>query len=54
VAVIADIVAMGAGAFARAVADVCEYNYEHLRQHNQRERAALPARLRAYLDRSIV
>ena len=54
VAVIEDIVANGAGAFARAVADVCEYNYEHLREHNQRERAALPAALRQYLDRSIV
>lgn len=54
VAVIEDIVANGAGAFARAVADVCEYNYEHLREHNQRERAALPGALAEYLDRLIV
>ena len=54
VAVIEDIVANGAGAFARAVADVCEYNYEHLREHNRQERAALPAALGQYLDRSIV
>ena len=54
VAVIQDIVTMGAGEFARAVADVCEYNYEHLREHNQQERAALPRALEQYLDRSIV
>ena len=54
VAVIADIVAQGSGAFAGAVADVCAYNYEHLRQHNRQERAALPGALRQYLDRLIV
>jgi hypothetical protein len=54
VAVIADIVANGAGAFARAVADVCAYNYEHLQEHNQREREALPRALAEYLDRLIV
>ena len=54
VAVIQDIVAQGAGAFARAVADVCAYNYEHLRKHNQQERAALPRALRQYLDRLVV
>jgi len=54
VAVIADIVANGAGAFARAVANVCDYNYEHLREHNRQERAVLPETLRQYLDRLVV
>jgi hypothetical protein len=54
VAVIQDIVVQGSGAFAGAVADVCAYNYEHLREHNRREREALPGALRQYLDRLIV
>lgn len=47
------IVANGAGEFARAAADVCKYNQQHLHEHNRRERAELPKNLLQYLnDRS--
>jgi hypothetical protein len=48
--VIQDIVRNGAEAFLSASADVCKYNQEHLREHNQRERAALPQSIIDYLD----
>ena len=48
--VIQDIVRNGAGAFLAASEDICKYNQEHLREHNQRERAALPQSIIDYLD----
>lgn len=48
--IIQDIIRNGAEAFLAATADVCKYNQEHLREHNQRERAALPNTIIDYLD----
>ena len=42
---VADICYNGAGSFLAAAEDVCKYNYQHLREHNARERAQLPERL---------
>ena len=50
---IRDIVACGSHNFVTAVADVCAYNYEHLQEHNARERARLPQAVREYLDRGL-
>lgn len=50
IAVIQDIVRNGAEAFLSATADVCKYNQEHLREHNRRERAALPNTIIDFLD----
>jgi hypothetical protein len=48
--VIQDILRNGASAFLSATADVCKYNQEHLREHNRRERAALPNQIIDFLD----
>lgn len=45
-----DICYNGAGEFARAAADVCKYNQQHLREHNRSERAQLPHSLEQYLN----
>jgi hypothetical protein len=33
-----------------AAADVCKYNYQHLREHNRRERQQLPEQLAKYIN----
>ena len=48
--VIQDILRNGAAAFLAASADTCKYNQEHLREHNRRERAALPNTIIDFLD----
>ena len=48
--VIQDIIRNGAQAFLAAAADTCKYNQEHLREHNRRERAALPNTIIDFLD----
>ena len=48
--VIKDIVRNGAGAFLEATRDTCKYNQQHLREHNQRERAALPNSIIDFLN----
>jgi hypothetical protein len=47
---VADICYNGAANFLEAAQDVCKYNYQHLREHNARERAELPERLTQYID----
>jgi len=48
--VIADICYNGAASFLKAAQDICKYNYQHLREHNARERAELPDRLTQYIN----
>ena len=48
--VIQDIVRTGATSFLMAAEDICKYNQQHLREHNQRERAALPQSIIDFLD----
>jgi hypothetical protein len=48
--VIGDIVRNGSASFLTASAEICKYNQEHLREHNQRERAALPQSIIDFLD----
>jgi hypothetical protein len=48
--VVADICYNGAASFLEAAQDVCKYNYQHLREHNARERAELPDRLTQYIN----
>jgi len=50
ITVIQDIVRNGASSFLAATADACKYNREHLHEHNQRERAALPKSIIDFLD----
>ena len=50
VEVIQDILRNGAAAFLAATADACKYNQQHLREHNQRERAALPQSIIDFFD----
>ena len=48
--VVADICYNGAASFLKSAHDVCKYNYQHLREHNARERAELPDRLTQYIN----
>ena len=48
--VVADICYNGAASFLEAAQDVCKYNYQHLCEHNARERAELPDRLTQYIN----
>ena len=48
--VVTDICYNGAASFLKAAQDVCKYNYQHLREHNACERAALPDRLTQYIN----
>jgi hypothetical protein len=48
--VIQDILRNGATSFLMATQDICKYNQEHLREHNRRERAALPQSIIDFLD----
>jgi hypothetical protein len=48
--VVADICYNGARHFLEAAADVCKYNYQHLREHNREQRAQLPLQLEQYLN----
>lgn len=48
--VIHDIIRNGSESFLRASEDICKYNQEHLREHNRRERAALPQSIIDFLD----
>jgi hypothetical protein len=48
--VVADICYNGAASFLKSAQDVCKYNYQHLREHNARERAELPQRLVQYIN----
>jgi hypothetical protein len=48
--VVADICYNGAASFLKSAQDVCKYNYQHLREHNARERAELPDRLTQYIN----
>lgn len=48
--VVADICYNGAEHFLEAAADVCKYNYQHLREHNRTARAQLPLQLEQYLN----
>lgn len=50
VAVVRDICYNGASKFLIAAREVCEHNYEHLREYNQRERNQLPERLKLYIN----
>ena len=47
---VADICYNGAASFLKSAQDVCKYNYQHLREHNARERAELPDRLTQYIN----
>ena len=47
---VADICYNGASSFMAAAADVCKYNYQHLREHNRRERQQLPEQLAKYIN----
>jgi hypothetical protein len=48
--VVADICYNGAASFLQSAEDICKYNYQHLREHNARERAELPDRLTQYIN----
>jgi uncharacterized protein YggL (DUF469 family) len=48
--VVADICRNGAADFLEAARPVCKYNYQHLREHNRREREQLPNRLAQYIN----
>ena len=47
---VADICYNGADSFLAAAQDVCKYNYQHLREHNCREREQLPEQLAQYIN----
>ena len=47
---VADICYNGAASFLEAAQPICKYNYQHLREHNARERAELPERLAQYIN----
>lgn len=47
---IQDICYNGAASFMSASVEVCKYNYQHLREHNQRERHELVQRLAKYIN----
>ena len=47
---VADICYNGAASFLEAAESVCKYNYQHLREHNRREREQLPERLAQYIN----
>lgn len=48
--VIKDICQSGSASFLQAAQEVCKYNYQHLREHNRRERHLLPKKLEYYID----
>jgi len=48
--VIQDIIRNGSASFLAATEDICKYNQQHLREHNQRERAALPQSIIDFLN----
>jgi hypothetical protein len=48
--VVAEICRNGADSFMNAADEVCKYNYQHLREHNARERQQLPIALEQYLN----
>ena len=48
--VVKDICYNGASSFLAASADVCKYNYQHLREHNQQERNQFPLKLAQYIN----
>jgi hypothetical protein len=50
VATVKDICYNGASSFLSAAQEVCKYNYQHLREHNTRERNCLPQNLIVYLN----
>jgi hypothetical protein len=50
VAAVKDICYNGASGFLTAAQEVCKYNYQHLREHNARERNLLPQNLITYLN----
>jgi hypothetical protein len=50
VAVVKDICYNGAEAFLEAAKGTCKYNYQQLRDHNKRERAALPDLLNIHIN----
>jgi uncharacterized protein YggL (DUF469 family) len=50
---VADICYNGTGSFLEAAQNICKYNYQHLREHNARERALLPKTLEQYLNNAI-
>jgi hypothetical protein len=50
VAAVKDICYNGASSFLTAAREVCKYNYQHLREHNARERNRLPQNLIVYLN----
>jgi hypothetical protein len=50
VATVKDICYNGASSFLTAAREVCKYNYQHLREHNARERNSLPQNLIVYLN----
>ena len=47
---VADICYNGAASFLEAAESVCKYNYQHLREHNRREREQLPELLAQYIN----
>ena len=47
---VADICYNGLESFMAASRDVCKYNYQHLREHNRRERQQLPIQLAKYIN----
>lgn len=48
--IVEDICYNGAASFWASAVDICKYNYQHLREHNQRERKLLPSNMLTYLD----
>jgi hypothetical protein len=50
VATVKDICYNGSSGFLTAAREVCKYNYQHLREHNARERNRLPQNLITYLN----
>jgi hypothetical protein len=47
---VADICYNGADSFLAAAQDICKYNYQHLREHNCRERKQLSEHLAQYIN----
>ena len=47
---VTDICYNGAASFLEAAESVCKYNYQHLREHNRREREQLPELLAQYIN----
>jgi len=48
--IVKDICYNGAAEFLNSARSVCKYNYQHLREHNRRERQQLPANLLEYIE----